>query len=127
MKTKLIAPCGMNCNLCMAYLRDERKCPGCRGDDKKKPKSCVRCIIKNCVQLEKNNWKYCTSECEKYPCNRLKGLDKRYRTKYSMSMIDNLENIEKNGIRKFINDEKEKWIRENEIFCVHNKNYYELK
>ena len=127
MKTKLIAPCGMNCKLCMAYLRDHRRCPGCRGDDKHKPQSCVRCIIKNCEQLEKNNWKYCTSKCGKYPCNRLKGLDKRYRTKYNMSMIDNLENIEKNGIRKFINDEKGKWIRGNEIFCVHNKNYYELK
>lgn len=26
----LIAPCGMNCGTCIAYLRDKNKCPGCR-------------------------------------------------------------------------------------------------
>jgi hypothetical protein len=26
----LIAPCGMNCGVCMAYLREKNKCPGCR-------------------------------------------------------------------------------------------------
>lgn len=25
----LIAPCGMNCGTCIAYLRDKNKCPGC--------------------------------------------------------------------------------------------------
>ena len=29
----LIAPCGMNCNICMAYLREKNKCPGCREID----------------------------------------------------------------------------------------------
>ena len=126
MKIKLIAPCGMNCNLCSGYLRDKKKCPGCREDNNSKPDYCIRCIIKNCDQLKKNNWKYCTKKCEKYPCKRLKDLDKRYRTKYNMSMINNLEIIDKDGIRKLINIEKEKWIRGNEIYCVHHKKYYEL-
>ncbi len=29
----IIAPCGMNCSICMAYLRGKNKCPGCRGID----------------------------------------------------------------------------------------------
>ena len=127
MKTALIAPCGMNCNLCVAYLRDKNTCPGCRNDDKKTSKYRMSCIIKNCDQLKKNNWKYCSDKCEKFPCKRLKNLDKRYRNKYEMSMIENLENIEKLGIRKFIEKEKKRWIKGNQIYCVHNKQYYPIK
>jgi len=29
MSTVLIAPCGMNCRLCMAYQRDKKQCKGC--------------------------------------------------------------------------------------------------
>ena len=52
--------------------------------------------------------KYCFS-CNSYPCRRLKQLDKRYRAKYGMSMIGNLEAIRKNGIRKFMIGERERW------------------
>jgi hypothetical protein len=128
MKTSFIAPCGMNCSLCVAYLRDKNRCPGCRGDDDKKTSDyCSNCIIKNCDQLNMNNWKYCSDKCEKFPCTRLKNLDKRYRNKYDMSMIENLENVKKLGIRKFIEKEKKRWIKGSKIFCVHNKQYYSIK
>ena len=52
--------------------------------------------------------KYCF-KCKNFPCDYLKHLDKRYRIKYNMSMIENLENINKLGIRKFIKNEKMKW------------------
>ena len=29
-KTRLIAPCGMNCAVCLGYLREKNKCPGCQ-------------------------------------------------------------------------------------------------
>ncbi len=125
MKTKLIAACGMNCNLCIAYLRDKNKCPGCRYQDNSN--YCKKCIIKNCKVIEKNKWKYCSPKCEKYPCRRLKDLDKRYKTKYGMSMKDNLEFIEKKGIRKFIQNEKKRWVKEDKIFCVHKKEYFKIK
>jgi hypothetical protein len=124
MNSKLIAPCGMNCNLCMGYLREKNKCPGCRDLNKDNAISCLRCVIRKCEILKKNHWKYCSIKCKKFPCNRLKSLDKRYRTKYEMSMIENLENIEEKGIRKFIKLEEKKWVRGNKIFCVHNKKYY---
>ncbi len=128
MKTALIGPCGMNCSLCVAYLRDKNKCPGCRSDNNEKTsKYRINCIIKNCDQLKKNNWKYCSNKCEKFPCKRLKNLDKRYRNKYDMSMIENLENIKKLGIRKFIEKEKKRWIKGNKIFCVHKKEYFPIK
>lgn len=69
---------------------------------------------------------YCF-ECNFFPCARLKHLDKRYQSKYGMSEIANLENIKKNGIRKFIKSEEKKYIKDNKIFCVHDKRYYEIK
>jgi hypothetical protein len=116
----LIAPCGMNCRLCYAYIRDEKSCPGCRGDDRQKMISCLNCKIRNCDNLAKGRIQYCFS-CEEYPCARLKHLDKRYRTKYGMSMIENLENIKKNGIRKFIRNEAKRWTCPGcgEIISVH--------
>lgn len=120
-KSSLIAPCGMNCGICRAYLREKRKCPGCRASDENKPFSfCVNCIIKNCDELKKHDAKFCF-ECEKLPCPRLKQLDKRYRTKYNMSMLENLENIQKYGIRKFVKNEKIRWTcsKCGGIICVH--------
>lgn len=120
-KIELIAPCGMNCALCMAWLRSKNHCPGCRGEDAVKPKSCVGCIIKNCKILEETGAKYCSTKCRKYPCRRLRDLDKRYRSKYHMSMLENLADIEELGIRAFVRNEKERWACPEcgGIICVH--------
>ena len=80
----LIAPCGMNCSLCIAYqfrILDinkqgfhRRYCPGCiaRGEN------CTH-MADACENLGKGSVRFCI-ECEDYPCKRLKALDKRYRT-----------------------------------------------
>ena len=122
-KTTLIAPCGMNCRLCLAYNRDRKACPGCRGDDSLKSKSCVKCRIKNCKKTTKGRVRYCFS-CDSFPCAVLNHLDNRYRTKYAMSMIDNLKNIRESGIRDFIKNEKERWACPEcgGIICVHKEN-----
>lgn len=116
----LIAPCGMNCTLCYAYQRTKNHCPGCRIDDEEKSFSCVNCRINNCNNFKDTNKSFCY-ECESFPCNLLKHLDKRYRTKYNMSMIDNLEYIKKNGLKKFIVNENKRWACKScgENICVH--------
>jgi len=126
MKTKLIAPCGMNCAICSGYLRDKNVCPGCREMDNH-PEYCKKCIIRNCQILKEKNMRFCSDRCDKYPCTRLKSLDKRYKAKYNMSMIDNLNYLMNNGIRKFIKSENKRWIKDGKIFCVHNKRYYDIK
>jgi hypothetical protein len=116
-----IAPCGMNCGICMAYLREKNKCPGCRGKDTNKPVTRVRCKIKNCEVFQTERAKFCF-KCENFPCKNLKHLDARYRTKYNMNMIENLEYIKKLGVKKLIGNEKIKWACPEcgGIICVHN-------
>ena len=115
---ELIAPCGMNCGLCLAYLREKNTCGGCNSEDKNKPQSCIKCSIKNCEHSKEKT--YCF-ECDTFPCKRLKQLDKRYREKYGMSMIENLENIKKNGIQNFVKKERKRWACPdcNGVICVH--------
>ena len=116
----LIAPCGMNCRLCLAFGRDRNPCPGCRADDSTKPKSCALCRIKTCENMATAQAKYCFS-CDLFPCGRLRHLDKRYRTNYGMSMIDNLRDIRTSGIRHFVRSEKIKWTCPEcgALLCVH--------
>ena len=104
----LIAPCGMNCGICMAYLRVRRRCPGCRGEDANKSVSVLKCAIRNCETVKASQSGFCF-DCASYPCKRVKHLDKRYRTKYSMSMIENLEFIRDKGIAAFVEKENERW------------------
>jgi hypothetical protein len=105
----LIAPCGMNCGLCIGHLREKRPCGGCfKIDDENKPKVCRSCKIVNCDLLAETESGFCY-DCVKYPCTRLKNLDKRYRTNYGMSMIENLAYINDYGLEKFLNNEEERW------------------
>jgi hypothetical protein len=120
MRRELIAPCGMNCGICMAYLREKNKCPGCREIDINKPVTRAKCKIKNCATFQEAKSKYCF-ECDNFPCGNLKHLDKRYRTRYHMSMIENLENIRELGIRRFVGNEKVRWACSEcgGTICVH--------
>jgi hypothetical protein len=76
--------------------------------------------MKNCPTLVDGGFKYC-HECDKFPCARVKHLDKRYRTKYGASPIANLVSIQESGIRKFIQLENQKWTCPNcgEMLCMH--------
>ena len=97
----MIAPCGMNCGTCIAFLREKNRCPGCRIYSNDKAISIQRCIIPRCIYLDKTVSKFCF-DCEKYPCKRVKQLDKRYRTKYKTSFIENLRMIKEDGIDSFL-------------------------
>ncbi len=126
MNEELIAPCGMNCAICSAYLARQHDlkrqgimrnyCAGCRP----RGKNCAF-LKKKCDLLGKGQVKYCY-QCPDFPCRTLKHLDKRYRTNYRMSMIENLEYIRENGIEKFLKREEEKWRCPNcgGVICCHN-------
>lgn len=116
----LIAPCGINCRVCYAYLRTKNRCLGCRIDFINKPNYCITCKIKNCDFYKKGKAKYCY-ECKDFPCKLIKNIDKRYRTSYNTSLIKNLENIKNLGVKKFLINEKKKWTCSNcgSTICIH--------
>ena len=122
-KTILIAPCGMNCRLCIGYIREKNTCPGCFKVDAYKTKTRAGCIIRMCEKRKQLENKFCY-DCDKFPCIRMKQLDKRYSTKYSMSMIENQEYIKEHGIRKFVQKEKKKWAcpKCGQFLSVHRDN-----
>ena len=130
MKEELIAPCGMNCNLCMGYFgytttgqKRKMKCPGCRPSGK----SCAF-VKKGCNNLTKDLVKYCY-ECKEFPCEKLKRIDGKYKERYNTSFIENLENIRDNGIEKFLQQQKEKYQcpKCNGYICLHDNKCYNCK
>ncbi len=110
----------MNCGLCKAYLREHNPCRGCRRAQENKPRTRVNCQLRICTR---RTGKFCC-DCPEFPCDRLKHLDRRYRTKYGMSEIENLEFIRKSGIREFVRAERRRWISEKGVYCIHDKHYY---
>jgi len=113
MEEELIAPCGMNCGLCVSYLAmknhlneqgfNKKYCPGCLP----RVKNCVH-MKAHCDLVGKGLVRFCF-ECEDFPCTRLQALDQRYRTKYHMSMLANLEAIKEHGVQNFLQNEESKW------------------
>jgi len=127
---QLIAPCGMNCGICstyLAYAHDLRGkgikatyCTGCIARDKK-----CAFVKKRCDLLMNNEVRFCY-ECGGFPCDRLQKLDRGYRTKYNMSMLDNLEFIRDNGVDAFIAQQEAKYKcpKCGGVICVHDKKCY---
>lgn len=43
------------------------------------------------------------------PCKNLDRIDRRYRTRYGMSMVENLRKIKTNGIETFLKNQEAKY------------------
>ncbi|MBU1340804.1 MAG: DUF3795 domain-containing protein [Proteobacteria bacterium] len=124
---ELIAPCGMNCAICsryLAYLNNLKRsqCVGCRPGDK-------RCsyLFKKCSGINNTLKGIATAnfcfECDQFPCKQINRMDDRYRNNYRMSVKDNLEDIKKNGIGKFIQEHYRKYCCSEcgELISIHNR------
>jgi hypothetical protein len=126
MKEELIAPCGMNCSLCSGYLAFTHQvkskgvrtsyCTGCRP----RGKTCAF-LKKKCERLLSGSVRYCY-ECPQFPCVRLLNLDKRYRTLFRMSMVENARFIKEKGMIEFLAREEQKWRcpQCGDVICCHN-------
>jgi len=108
MNANMIAPCGMNCTLCIGHIREKNRCEGCNGNDQSKPQSCRSCSVVTCEKRKTLPLKMCF-ECPDLPCKRIKQLDKRYRAKYGMSMMENLALIQEEGLAAFLKHEEKRW------------------
>lgn len=104
----IISPCGINRSLCRAYVGERNPCPGCRGGDSNKSNACLTCSVMNCMKLAVGNHQFCFS-CANFPCVELRKLDHRYRTRYGISTIANLQRIRNVGVRRFVAEEDVRW------------------
>ena len=108
----LIAPCGMNCGICKAYLAYSRGVPYKKGE----VTHCSGCIVrnKNCAFIKRDckkigkQFRFCF-ECADMPCNNLERIDKRYRERYGMSMVENLRELKEKGAEEFLRVQREKY------------------
>jgi hypothetical protein len=127
-----IAPCGVICDICLGFQREKNKCVGCNNVGSK-PTHCTVCSIKFCAEKKGNDTLLC-GECAKFPCRRIKDLNKRYTLKYGENLIQNLTMVKEMGLSQFIDVENEKWKCKKceQLLCVHkdaclicgNKNEY---
>lgn len=116
----LIAPCGMNCGVCRAYLRSKNPCHGCGASEQDLPKSRANCRMRLCAERSD---RFCC-DCAGFPCDRLRLMDRRYRVRYGMSEVENLEFIRENGLEEFLARERALWISDRGVLCVHDRKYY---
>lgn len=124
---ELIAPCGMNCRICLAFFgytmngkKRKMKCIGCNPSGK----SCAH-IKKFCEKLMKKEIKYCY-ECNVFPCEYLKRLDNKYQERFNMSMIENLRELKEKGMNEFLKNQEEKYRCPvcGDLICIHTQNCY---
>ena len=125
----LIAPCGMNCGICNAYLAYSRGIPAKRG----KVTHCSGCLPRNkncfikrgCQKLAKNKVKFCF-ECNDMPCANLDRLDRRYRTRYNKSMVENLKELKEKGMKQFLRNQQKKYNCPacGDVISVHDRKCY---
>ena len=122
MDSMIISPCGLICDLCLGFQRTKNTCVGCN-EAGNKPNHCVNCSIIHCPEKNGDPTLLC-NVCEKYPCKRLKNLDKRYRTKYGESLVENFIKIETMGLQAFRKEATEYWTCPEcgELLCVHRPN-----
>ena len=83
----MIAPCGVNCLACSAYLDRKKPCFGCRAPiEQITRKSCRDCVKKECAFEKGIQWCF---ECHSFPCSRIKSLNKRYKQNYGVDLVQN--------------------------------------
>ncbi|MFC2027312.1 DUF3795 domain-containing protein [Chloroflexota bacterium] len=129
-RIELISPCGMDCGVCSGYLAYFHSIPKQRGKTvhckgcRPRNKQCAF-IKKDCSLLKENGIEYCF-ECKDYPCARLSRLDEQYRTKYGMSLVENLNFIRDNSMKQFIiyQENRYRCPRCGGTICIHNKKCY---
>jgi hypothetical protein len=116
-----VAPCGINCGTCKAYHRVRNRCSGCMSAAGPMVNHCMKCNIRHCESLTETGSKFCY-ECNQFPCEKIRKIDKRYQARYETSLILNLRTINKIGIESYITQESARWTCSNcgSLLCVHS-------
>lgn len=120
---EMIAPCGLDCSVCIARLEKTPPCPGCWSKEEGKPEHCARlCEIAFCEHRKELKDGYC-DKCPDYPCAHILKMENKYQHDYPLkeSLMDNLAEMRRLGMDEFLRNESEKWccVHCGGIICVH--------
>ena len=125
---KVVGICGLYCGTCPVFLAvrendaeelkkisksrslpiKEVRCDGCLSDRVFEP--CIDChhSFRQCANEKKVTWCY---ECTDFPCQRLKEFKDIHVVNgvhHHKKVIENLQNIKKNGIERFVEEQEKK-------------------
>jgi hypothetical protein len=119
MNKDTIAPCGIICDLCYGFQRTKDRCKGCNAEGWH-TSHCENCRIKNCPEKQGDTHLLCI-DCPKFPCRRIRDLEKRYTMHYGESPIQNMREIKEVGLEAFITRQEELWRCDvcGALLCVH--------
>ncbi len=108
---ELIAPCGMNCGICKAYLAYSRGVPTRKAkyhiaQAAWRVTKTVRSLkerekLKKCKSASAMNAQTCPARSSK--------LDELYSARYGMSMVENQKMIKEKGMGEFLKSQAEKY------------------
>lgn len=93
----MVAPCGMNCAVCYKHL-GKKPCPGCNQGDAATPASCRNCRMQACAA--EKGVRHCVF-CGDFPCKPIKTLEKSYRVRYGVSLLENGRMVKEQGVAAF--------------------------
>lgn len=103
--------CGIFCGSCPSCVQSEFatnpamvKCLGCKSV--KTAPHCAKCEIKACAKQK--GVEYC-SMCKQYPCDQLKAFHNNGRD-YRLLAADNLVQIRDQGVDKWLQQQKNRWV-----------------
>src|SRR5512139_1118936 len=103
---RMLAPCGITCYACYVHLRAKKSCDGCHGPDGSKPEHCRACKIKDCAAG--HGVAFC-HECETFPCAIIRRLDRSYRQRYRVSLVENGLRLKAVGVDVWLAEERARW------------------
>jgi predicted RNA-binding Zn-ribbon protein involved in translation (DUF1610 family) len=128
-KPELVAPCGMDCNICKWYLAFSRgipkqkgkvsHCAGCRPREK-------NCAVKReCRKLRTGQLQFCY-DCSDLPCKNIARLQKRYLEQYETSFLENLRTLKEKGMEIFLETQRIRFACPNcgDLVSVHDQKCY---
>ena len=104
---ELLAPCGMNCQVCYRHLTPRRACLGGRGGASNKPTHCRDCALKACAA--ERGVAFCAA-CSRFPCKSMAALEKTYQKRWGISLAETGRRAAAGEAEALLAGQRRRWL-----------------
>ena len=104
---ELLAPCGMNCQVCYRHLTPRRACLGCRGGASNTPPHCRDCALKACAA--ERGVAFCAA-CSRFPCKSMAALEKTYQKRWGISLAETGRRAAAGEAEALLAGQRRRWL-----------------